>query len=441
MKHAEVNQGVLRAYLDGELDSGRLSAVEQHVKSCNVCSGELATLRQHAAHVRDGLDQLPELADVDNSAIAWSAFQQKREGWMDSRQNRWTLWQKLSLASGCVGVAVMVLVLTVAPVRAWAESLLAIFRVERFTVLEINPAALKNNGLQNNQLLNQTIGRVLSDEVTVTQSPQKPRLIADATTASKVAGFPVQLLPGETPSSLLLESGAGMNMKLNRDRIQSILAEAGRSDLRIPESVDGAIVGVRVPAGVMAFYGNCGDVASRMMRQAVTSPDTKNPSATKEHSIVVHVGGADKPTPNASASADQSSHVNTVRTGDKSDQQADATCVSLLELPSPIVSAPQEIDPAQIAQIALQFLGMNANDAANFTQTVDWTSTLVLPVVRGESKYEQVHVNGNEGALLRSANQRQSDHFSLMWVDNGIVFALNGTGDDTTAINLASQLE
>ena len=174
-------------------------------------------------------------------------------------------------------------VLTVAPVRAWAESLLAIFRVERFTVLEINPAALKNDGLQNNQLLNQAIGRVLSDEVTVTQKPQKPQLIADATTVSKVAGFPVQLLPGQTPSSLLLESGAGMNMKLNRDRIQSILDEAGRSDLRIPESVDGAIVGVRVPAGVMAFYGNCGDVASRVMGQAVAGPGTRNPSATTQH--------------------------------------------------------------------------------------------------------------------------------------------------------------
>jgi predicted anti-sigma-YlaC factor YlaD len=441
MKHAEVNQGVLRSYLDGELDSGRLSAVEQHLKSCNVCSEELATLRNHAARVRDGLDQLPELPNADNSATAWSAFQKKREGWLESRQNRWPLWQKLSLAGGCVGVAVVVLMLTVAPVRTWAESLLAIFRVERFTVLEINPAALKNNGLQNNQLLNQTVSRVLSDEITVIQSPQKPRLIADATTASKVAGFPVQLLPGETPSSLLLESGAGINMKLDRDRIQSILDEAGRSDLRIPASVDGAIVGVRVPAGVMAFYGNCGDVATRMTGRAVTSPGTKNPSATKEHSIVVHVGGADKPIPNAGASTDRSSHANAVTTNDKSDQEADATCVSLFELPSPIVSAPQEIDPAQIAQIALQFLGMSAIDAASFTQTVDWTSTLVLPVVRGESKYEQVHVNGNEGALLRSANQRQSDHFSLMWVDNGIVYALNGTGDDTTAINLASQLE
>ena len=91
--------------------------------------------------------------------------------------------------------------------------------------------------------------------------------------------------------------------------------------------------------------------------------------------------------------------------------------------------------------MALQFLGMNANDAANFTQTVDWTSTLVLPVVRGQSKYEQVHVNGNEAALVRPANQQKSGHYTLMWVDNGIVFGLNGTGDDTTAINLASQLQ
>jgi hypothetical protein len=443
MKHEEVNEGVLRAYLDGELDSERLFAVEQHLKSCNICCGELATLRDHATCVRDGLDRLPELADADTSAKAWSAFQKKREEWMDSEQNRWALWQKLSLAGGCLGVAAVALVLTVAPVRAWAENLLAIFRVERFTILEINPAVLKNGGLQNNPLLNQTIGRVLSDEVTVTQSPQKPSLIADAATASKVAGFPVQFLLGQTPSSLLLESGAGMNMKLDRDRIQSILDEAGRSDLRIPQSVDGAIIGVRVPAGVIAFYGNCGDVASRMMGQAAASPRTKNPSATTEHSLVVHVGGADKSVSEAGAtvSTNQASHGNTVTTDEKSGQEADATCVSLFEIPSPIVSAPQEIDPAQIAQVALQFLGMSANDAANFTQTVDWTSTLVLPVVRGESKYEQVHVNGNEGALLRAANQNQSGHFSLMWVDNGIVFALNGTGDDTTAINLASQLQ
>jgi anti-sigma factor RsiW len=396
MKHAEI--GTLRAYLDGQLDSRNLAAVEQHVKSCAVCERELGTLRDHAARVRDGLDRLPELPGVDNSAMAWAAFQKKREDWMEREQNWWSWGRRLSLAGAGLGLVAVVLVLTVAPVRAWAESLLGIFRVERFTILEIDPSALKGNGLQNNQLLNQAISRVLSDEVTVTQKPQKPQPVADAATASKAAGFPVQLLPGETPSGLLVESGAGMQMKLNRDRIQSILDEAGRSDLQIPASVDGATVGVRVPAGVMAFYGNCGNAKSGMV-------------------FYTSDGGR------------------------KAEKEADASCISLIELPSPVVSAPQEIDPAQIAQVALQFMGMSANDAANFTQTVDWTSTLVLPVERGKTKYEQVHVNGNEAALIRPLNQGPSGHYSLMWVDNGIVYGLGGTGDDTTAINLASQLQ
>ncbi len=395
MKHRELGTGMLRAYLDGQLDSGQATAVDQHLESCTECQQEMATLVDHAACVRDGLDRLPQLPEGGNSATAWAAFQKKQEEWMDKEQNRWSLGRRLSFVGAGLGVAAVILVLTVGPIRAWAESLLAIFRVERFTVLEIDPSSFKNNGLQNNQLLNQAIGRVLSDEVTVTQKPQKPQLVADAATASEEAGFPVQLLPDETPSSILLESGAGMQMKLNRDRIQSILDEAGRNDLQIPESVDGATVGVRVPAGVMALYGNCGDVASRM------------------------VGNR----------------------GGKSEEEPDATCISLVELPSPVVSVPKEIDPAQIAQVALQFLGMNANDAASFTQTVDWTSTLVLPIVRGQSKYEQVHVNGNEAALVRPANQQKSGHYTLMWVDNGIVFGLNGTGDDTTAINLASQLQ
>ena len=341
MKHTDT--GTLRAYLDGQLDPAKHAAIE-HLKSCAVCEGELKSLRDHAARVRDGLDRLPELPIADNSAMAWAAFQNKREDWMENHQDRWSLGRRLSLAGAVLGAVAIVLVFTVAPVRAWAESLLGIFRVERFTVLEIDPYAFKGNGLQNNQLLNQAVSRVLSDEVTVTQKPQKPQPVADAAAASKAAGFAVQLLPGETPSALLVESGAGMQMKLNRDRIQSILDEAGRSDLQIPASVDGATVGVRVPSGVMAFYGNCGKVGSEMVFY-------------------------------------------TSNGGGKAGKEADDSCISLIELPSPVVSAPQEIDPAQIAQVALQFMGMNANDAANFTQTVDWTSTLVLPVERGKTKY------------------------------------------------------
>jgi hypothetical protein len=396
MNHSDLNQGTLRAYLDSQLDPSQLSAVEEHLKNCAACQQEVKALNTHASYAREGLSRLPELPEGDNTAIAWAEFQRKREDAMNVEQGHWGMWQKLSLAGGGLAAVAVVVALTVAPVRVWAESFLAIFRVEHFTVLEINPESFKGGGSQS-QMLNQTIGHMLSDEVTVTKQPQKPQLVANAAAATKLTGFPVQLLSDATPVALAVESGMGVQMKLDQDRLQSILDEAGRSDLKIPSSVDGAVVGVRIPAGVMAFYGNCGEAPFGM--------------------------------------------VDSTKGANKSHPKADTTCITLMELPSPTVSAPAEINPAQIAQVVLQFVGMSANDAANFTQTVDWTSTLVLPIERGRSSYEQVHVNGNEGALLRPKRDGQTEHFSLMWVDDGILHALSGFGDDTTAVNLASQLQ
>jgi hypothetical protein len=182
-------------------------------------------------------------------------------------------------------------------------------------------------------------------------------------------------------------------MKLDRDRLQAILQEAGRSDIQIPQSVDGAVIGLRVPAGMIAIYGNCEELASNR---------TNTPM-----------------------------------------QPQDATCIRLNEFPSPTVSAPQEIDPAEIARVALQFAGLSANEAASFTQTVDWTSTFVLPLLRGQSTYEKLNVGGNGAVLIRPRDGRgqPSAQFNLIWVDNGLMYCLMGTGDDTTALNLASQIE
>jgi anti-sigma factor RsiW len=75
MKHAEINQGTLRAYLDGQLNPERVAAIEEHLESCAACREELAILRGHAARVQDSLDRLPELAETANTARAWATFQ------------------------------------------------------------------------------------------------------------------------------------------------------------------------------------------------------------------------------------------------------------------------------------------------------------------------------------------------------------------------------
>ena len=120
--------------------------------------------------------------------------------------------------------------------------------------------------------------------------------------------------------------------------------------------------------------------------------------------------------------------------------QGNGPCITLMQVPSPVVTAPQGFNPAQLAQVGLQFLGMSAKDAANFTQAVDWTSTLVLPVMPGSMTYKQIPINGAEGVLLRHTGASASDRYTLTWVNDGIVTVIESYGDDRAAVALAEQL-
>jgi hypothetical protein len=343
------------------------------------------------AAVREAMDDLPQAANVNVDA-AWTRLGARMHEAGDPKPVLWTPIRALWVGSAGAVVVAAVLVITVAPIRAWAENVLSIFRVEHVAVVDINSASMK--GLENDASFNQAMTRIISEEVTVTQAPQKPQFVEDSATATKLAGFEVHLIARKKPSTLLVRNTITAQMKLDRDRLQWIVDEAGRSDVRIPASVDGAVIGIRVPAGIMASYGNCGDAVARL-------------------------SGANQP------SAEPVSE--------------DETCVKLNELPSPTASAPQDLNPAELAQVALQFAGLSAAEAANYTQTVDWTSTFVLPVLHGQAKYEQVNVNGNQAVLLRP--RLSATRFNLIWVENGILYSLMGTGDNTTALNLAEKIE
>ena len=108
-----------------------------------------------------------------------------------------------------------------------------------------------------------------------------------------------------------------------------------------------------------------------------------------------------------------------------------ADCVILAEIPSPSVSAPASVDVAQLAQIGLEFTGMTSDQAAAFTSTVDWTSTLVVPIPKNAASYQQITVDGVTGTLI----QRPADdapQFVLIWVKDGIIYAIGGLGSNSS---------
>jgi hypothetical protein len=118
-------------------------------------------------------------------------------------------------------------------------------------------------------------------------------------------------------------------------------------------------------------------------------------------------------------------------------------CIILAQIPSPEVSAPASLDIAKLAQIGFEFTGMSPEEAAEFTSTVDWTSTLVVPIPRDAASYQQISVDGVTGVLIERTVEDGDDapRFALFWVKDGIIYTIGGLGDNVQkALEIANSL-
>jgi hypothetical protein len=89
----------------------------------------------------------------------------------------------------------------------------------------------------------------------------------------------------------------------------------------------------------------------------------------------------------------------------------------------------------------LEFTGMTAEEAHNYSQTVDWASTLVIPIPRNGASYTQVSVDGVIGNLIERPTD-DAPQYALIWVKGGVIYAISGLGvDSQTAFDMASSLK
>lgn len=293
--------------------------------------------------------------------------------------------------AGLVTTALAVALLSFAPVRALAVQFLGLFRVQQITVLPVDTTRLSD--INNDSALSEQIGQVFADSMTVTKEPGDPTVTASPEEASQLAGFAVRSWNGaDSAPQITVQDGTAFEFTINHDRAQAILNEAGRSDLQLPASLDGAKISVEIPAGVSMAYGACPDPAGN-------DPDDMRWSRLR-------------------------------------------SCVILAQIPSPTVNAPADLDVAQLAEIGLQFTGMTADEARAFSQTVDWASTLVVPIPQNGHSYEQVQVDGVTGNLIyRETDDGVPARYTLLWVKNGIIYAVSGFDDPQVGLDLANSLK
>jgi hypothetical protein len=382
-----LNDGQLRSALDGELNAHLLS----HLQSCDNCQSRQRALRMQ---IEETANKLSFLSPAQQEPVPAIQSSLKHFYTRKVLQKENSMFKKLFtspvLRFGVIAVLLLAMIISIPATRALADQLLSLFRVEQVTIVPVDFTGLQ--GLTGNGALGKQVSELISSSVSVTQKPSALLVVANAADASKNTGFTVRLPQNAMYSRLSVQNSSAIKFTIDQVKAQALLNEAGRSDLVLPDSINGAVISVSVPGSVQADYGSCPD-----------------PSAA-----------------------------DSVQTSSMSRQYPD--CMILAEIPSPVVSAPSNVNIAQLAQIGLEFTGMTREQAAAFTKSVDWTTTLVVPIPKNAAKYEQVQVDGVTGTLI----QRPADdapQFVLIWVKNGIVYSIGGLGvNSQQAMDMANSL-
>ncbi len=387
-----LNDGQIRAALDHEVDEETL----RHLESCPACRERQIQLAAQA-HLAKGMLAFlssPTANPGPAERMALARFYRQKINVKETSSMK-KIFASPALKIGLTLLVLLALILAIPSTRALADRVLSLFRVQQVTVIPVDFTGLQN--LTGNSALGKQISELLSSSINMSQKPGAPVIASSGTDASVKAGFTVRLPQAAAPSYISVDGGAAFTFKVDRARAQALLNEAGRSDLVLPASIDGADIAVNVPASVSAYFGTC--------------PDPTATTNTANSPIDRGMNGRRYP-----------------------------DCQLLVQLPSPTVNAPSDIDIGQLAQIGLEFTGMTSDQAAAFTSSVDWTTSLVIPIPKNAATYTQVSVDGVSGTLI----QRPPDdapQFVLIWVKNGIVYALGGLGSDTTkALQLANSL-
>ena len=118
------------------------------------------------------------------------------------------------------------------------------------------------------------------------------------------------------------------------------------------------------------------------------------------------------------------------------------TLFSIMQTPSPSVDGPSDVDLQQLGNAMLQLLGMSPEEAARLSESIDWTSTFVIPVPRDLASVREVQVNGVTGLLFdaRGSGSDAPEGNALLWQQNGYVFGVTAANMGDSDLGRSGEL-
>ncbi len=389
-----ISDGELRALMDGELSPESQKTISGHLEQCTRCSERYAAIRERASLVEREINGL--MADGVKSPLSTEAARLRLSVRVQAHKENKSMWRQIFARRyrmawvGASLILVIALLVSFPSGRALAGRFLSLFRVQKVQVVSVDPKAVEQ---QLGRLRSSSqLEKLLSDNVQVEHQGVREE-VPDPLEASRKAGITVRIpQAAQGPVKWVVKPAARVTMDIDLARIQDLLAEVGKEELSLPAELDGAQVSVSIPPSVVAMFGDCGSTS-----------DARHPEEYDRSTFVWR------------------------------------PCTVFMQMLTPTVAAPQGIDIDQVAESMLQLLGMTPEEARTLSETVDWATTLVIPIPRNLNTAETVQVDGVTGTLVTS-QLRGTNRYMLMWIKGEIVYTLSGPGDREKALQLAASL-
>jgi|GEM_PF-575947 len=386
----ECDRNRLQDYVHETLSADGRAAVDEHLAACATCRAALAEIAERASAVADRLAALDpgSPAETADPSIAFARFR----SWTRTQQPhiRTTLKSRIEMftrtiaespdvrrrwrlaAIGVAVIAALVTVISYAPARDKLAEFLSIFRVRQFSAIQIDRAQLDKLSALQETLKKSNIAAPICE-----RQPGPPQKVASGAEATTAAGFTVQVPDALPPGAVLKEfnvtAGPSVRVDFDPQQIESILAGAGINGVKLPPMKAGS---VRVDVG-------------NVVEQAYEVPN-----------------------------------------GGKS-----PTAVRVVQAISPAVTLPPGADPTALGETFLQILGLPSADAHRIAATIDWTSTMVIPMPVGLASFREIKIHGTPGLFMEQNRQagegaghdQPTRHMSvILWQDGGIVYSVMG---------------
>jgi len=304
------------------------------------------------------------------------------------------MWQKVSSRKFRPAWATLIVITVLAisfsfpQVRAAATNFLGLFRVEQIEAVEVGISLDDLSSEMESNFI--AIDSLIGDQIEVQQIGD-PVPVAEIAEAEALAGYQVRIPEelADMEQHIVFQPASTITLTIDRERWQALIDSMGYGNqFNIPEAADGAVVKFNLPNTVVIGFGECN------LNQASDWEDAGQPGR----------------------------------------------CTILMQTEQPTIEAPPGIDINQAGQVMLQVMGMSPAEAEAFSNRVDWATTLVVPVPQG-GDYQNVTVDGADGVLLEDTYDGGNARYTMLWVKDGMFYALSGDGTRYSPVRIGNSLE